>query len=281
MTDAEREALAARLRHPRYEVMPLKGVEDQVAEHVPLEMRLTVSAPASRGLEPTLAVTERLTRRGYRVVPHLAARLVRDGEHLAEVVRRLAELGVDEVFVIGGDPPVPAGRFADALSLLEGMARLGHPFREVGIAGYPGGHPIIDDDRTIQAMLDKSRLATYLVSNLCLDPAVIAGWVRRVRRCGVTRPIHVGLPGMTDWRTLARISARIGLGGSARFLRRHSRWLPGVVLPGAYRPDRLLWPLAASLADQEANVPGLHFFTFNEVAGTERWRRRTLAQLER
>jgi hypothetical protein len=28
-------------------------------------------------------------------------------------------------------------------------------------------------------------------------------------------------------------------------------------------------------------VPALHFFTFNEVAGTERWRRRTLAQLER
>jgi methylenetetrahydrofolate reductase (NADPH) len=130
-------------------------------------------------------------------------------------------------------------------------------------------------------MLDKGRLATYLVSNLCLDPAVIAGWVRRVRRCGVTLPIHIGLPGTTDWRTLARISARIGLGGSARFLRRHSRWLPGVVLPGAHRPDRLLWPLAASLADQEANVPALHFFTFNEVAGMERWRRRTLAQLER
>ncbi len=264
------------VRHPRYEVMPLAGIVEQVTAHVPVEVRLTVSASATRGQERTIALTERLTRLGFRVVPHLSARLIRDEAHLAEIVARLAGLGVDEVFVVAGDPPRPVGRFADALSVLEAMDRLGHPFREIGITGYPEGHPVIHDDLTIQAMWDKRRFATYVVSNLCLDARVIAAWVRRVRGRGVTLPIYVGLPGLVDWRKLVRLSRRIGLGESARFLRWHSRWLPRLLLPGAYRPDRMLAALSASLAEPELDVRGLHFFTFNEVARTERWRQELL-----
>jgi len=259
--------------------MPLAGIADQVAAHVPRDVRLTVTASPAKGLDATIATAGRLAGEGFRVVPHLAARLVVDETHLREVVARLAALGTDDVFVIGGDRPEPVGGFTDALSLLEAMSALPHPFREVGIAGYPESHPFIEDDVTVQAMWDKRRFATYIVSNICFDPGRILRWVDSVRRRGVTQPIHVGVPGLADWSRLLRISTRIGLGESARFLRWHSSWLLRMALPGAYRPDRLVSTLAAGLTSPDQGVAGLHVFTFNEVARTERWRREMLRRL--
>ena len=97
----------------------------------------------------------------------------------------------------GGDADTPGG-YADALSLLEDLAALGHPFTQVGITGYPESHPTITDDLTIQSMWDKRRYATHVVSNLTFDPTVLASWVRRMRARGITMPLLLGLPGPVD-----------------------------------------------------------------------------------
>src|SRR5439155_18575989 len=134
-----------------------------------------------------------LARRGFKVVPHLSARQVVDSSHLGEILARLGDAGIRDAFVVAGDRPEPLGEYPDALSLLSAMAARPHGIREIGIAGYPERHPFIDDDLTIQAMWDKRRFATYIVSNLCFDPRVITGWVGRVRRRGVELPIYIGL----------------------------------------------------------------------------------------
>jgi len=61
------------LAHPRYEVIPLAGAEEAVLEHVPTEVKVTVTTSPKKGLEPTLELAERVARHGYDVVPHLAA----------------------------------------------------------------------------------------------------------------------------------------------------------------------------------------------------------------
>jgi methylenetetrahydrofolate reductase (NADPH) len=276
---AEVEAVVQALRRPRYEVLPLGDVVDLVAEHVPRDVTVTVTASPGRGLASTLDVAERLAAHGHRVVPHLAARLVAGETQLQEILERLRGCGVGDVFVIAGDVREPAGPFGGALDLLAAMAELGHRLDQVGIAGYPERHPFIHDDITIQAMWDKRRFATYIVSQLCFHPRVVAAWVHRVRRRGVDLPIHVGVPGPVDAGRLLRISTRIGIGESARFARRHTGWLPQLLRVGGYRPGRLVDGLAASLADPASRVAGLHLYTFNEVARTERWRQETLGRL--
>src|SRR6266571_6705806 len=212
------------LRSPRYEVFPAASVEQAVLDWVPRELTVTVTTSPARGLEPTLDLTERLTGHGYRAVPHLSARLVRDEAHLADIVARLRGCGVDDVFVPAGDADPPAGRFASALSLLEQLAEMGNPFPRTGITGYPETHPRIDDDITIQAMWDKRRLAAYIVSNLCFDPATVRRWIRRVRARGVTLPIYVGLAGPVERARLLRMAAKAGASESARFLAGHVEW---------------------------------------------------------
>ena len=128
-------------------------------------------------------------------------------------------------------------------------------------------------------MWDKRRIATYIVSNLCFDPRIVKKWVARVRRRGVDLPIHVGLAGVSDPAKLLRVSTRIGLGDSARFLRGHSNWFMRMVQPGGYDPERFATGLLPDLAAPERNVAGLHFFTFNEIEATEHWRQEALARL--
>lgn len=273
---------AARLLgNPRFEVFPSSGIEDAVAQWVPPGLTVAVTASPTKGMDATLDLTERLTGRGYRVVPHLSARLVRDDAHLAGIVARLTACGVDDVFVPAGDADPPAGRFDSALSLLERLAEMGGPFARTGITGYPETHPRIHDDVTIQAMWDKRRLASYIVSNLCFDPAILRRWISRVRARGVTLPMYVGLAGPVERTKLLRMAAKAGATESARFLAGHANWFLRFSTPGGYSPDRLLTRLAPALTAPAAGVEGLHLFTFNQVEQTEHWRQSLLTRTTR
>jgi methylenetetrahydrofolate reductase (NADPH) len=266
------------LEHPRYEVFPAGDVVDAVTQWVPPTVTVTVTASPAKGLDATLDLSEKLAGLGYHVVPHLSARLVRDDAHLADIAARLIACGVDDVFIPAGDADPPAGRFDSALSLLERLAEMGNPFPRTGITGYPETHPRIGDDITIQAMWDKRRLAAYIVSNLCFDPATVRRWIRRVRARGVTLPMYVGLAAPVERARLLRMAARAGAGESARFLAGHAEWFVRFGAPGGYRPERLLARLGPTVAAPAAGVVGLHLFTFNQVQQTERWRKELLAR---
>jgi methylenetetrahydrofolate reductase (NADPH) len=275
----QRRALLALLAHPRYEVLPLDGIEERVVAHVPREVKVTVTASPAKGLDATLGVSERLAAHGYGVVPHLSARLVRDEEHLDAILDRLRAAGIHEAFVPAGDATEP-GRFHDAASLLAGMGEHRGAFTEIGITGYPESHHLISDETTIQAMFAKAPMATYIVSQICFDPEVIRGWVGAVRERGTHLPIWVGLPGIVPNAKLLRISMRIGLGESARFLRAHRAWLRRLVTR-TFIPDPLIRGLAPLYGDDTANIGGFHLYTFNELERTERWRRALIERLKR
>ena len=276
-TTREAAAIAELLRRPRFEILPLDGIEEQVRTHVQTEARVTVTASPRKGLDATLELSERLARAGYTAVPHLSARLVRDQAHLEEVVARLLDAGIRELFVPAGDATEP-GEFAGAAELLQAMGPLRERFDEIGITGYPETHHLISDEETIQAMFAKAPMATCIISQICFDAEVIAAWIAEVRRRGTALPIWIGLPGSVDYAKLVRVSMKIGLGESARFLRLHSNWISRL-MTRQFKPDPLLRGLAPTIADPAANAAGFHVYTFNEVARTERWRREALARL--
>jgi methylenetetrahydrofolate reductase (NADPH) len=273
------EGLRALLDSVRYEVLPAKATEDKVLAHVPRDVVVTITASPVKGLEPTLDLTARLAAHGYRVVPHVPARLLRDDAHLKEVVDRLREAGVDDVFVPAGDADPPAGAYDGALPVLRRLSELGSPFARVGITGYPESHPLIHDDLTIQAMWDKRAHATYIVSNLCFDPRVLGEWIARIRRRDVTLPVHVGVAGPVQRTKLLAMATKIGVGESTRFLTKHASWFLRFAAPGGYSPDRLLARSEEALTGPAAGVAGLHLFTFNQIAETEAWRCAVLERL--
>ena len=206
--------------------------------------------------------------------------MVRDRAELADICARLVPAGVSTVFVPAGDADPPAGTYHSALDLLVDLREeLGAPFRTVGVTGHPESHPTIHDDLTVQAMWDKRRFATQIVSNLTFDPAVLSTWVRRMRHRGVTLPLLVGVPGPIDRTKLLGMATKIGVGESTKFLTKHRRTLTRLAAPGGFTGERFIEKLAPGLMTEDANVAGLHVFTFNQVAETERWRQGWLARL--
>ncbi len=269
-------ALRTTLARPRYEVIPTRGADEWMGD-LPQEATVAITCSPAQGIEGTLRLAERLAEQGFRVVPHVSARLVADRAHLEEIVGRLDDLEVKEVFVIGGDARESVGPYASAFELLCAMAELGHGFEEIGVGGYPEGHPLIDDKVLRRALLDKQRFATYVVTQMCFDPGLILDWVAGIRRLGVSLPVLVGVPGVVNRKRLLQISRKIGVGESARFLRKHASLMRSLIADllksGGYSPDGLVRELAPHLGDREHGVEGFHFYTFNQVESTEKWRR--------
>jgi methylenetetrahydrofolate reductase (NADPH) len=268
---ARRSGPATLLVRPRFELVPLRGAEEE-AEQLPAGATVTVTCSPRRGIDATVDLVERLAGRGFRAVPHLAARTIRSEGHLRELVDRLRAAGVVDIFAIGGDPPQPFGPYASAGQLLAALDDLGRPFPDVGIAGYPERHPLIDRDELFRALREKQAAATYIVTQICFEPAAILGWLREIRSRDVKLPVYVGLPGAVTRRKLLEIALRIGVGDSIRYLTTHGSLVARLMRRGSYRPD----PVLVGLAPRADAFRGVHLNTFNQVRSTERWRRRAL-----
>jgi methylenetetrahydrofolate reductase (NADPH) len=277
-TATRNQVLNRLLTSARYEVLPTASTEEKVLTSVPRDVAVTVTASGAKGLEATLSLAEALAGHGYVTVPHLAARMISGRTELVEIRSRLAEAGITRVFVPGGDVD-PVGDYPDAFSLLEDLATLAQPFEQIGITGYPETHPKITDDLTVQAMWDKRRHATHVVSNLTFDAGAIKSWVGRMRGRGVTMPLLLGMPGPIDRAKLLAMATKIGVGESTRFLAKHKSTFARLAAPGGFTGERFLEECAATAAKPESLIEGLHIFTFNQIAQTEEWRQELLARV--
>ena len=265
MTDSEI------LSRPRFEILPTKGAEEQ-ADHLPRDAKVAVTCSPTKGIESTLRFSERLLQRGFRVVPHIAARLVADRAHLEEILRWFDEHSLREIHVIGGDSREPVGPYASASELLGAMSRLEHGIDEVGISGYPEGHPLINDEELDRALMDKQPFASYVVTQLCFDADTILDWISDIRHRGIRLPVYVGLPGAVARKKLLQVSLKVGVEDSARFLKKQTGPVGMLLKPGGYSPDELVERLAPYAGDKHYDIAGLHLYTFNQVEGTEQWR---------
>lgn len=278
MSTPAREALAQVLATPTFELIPLKGSLDEAA-FLPPGARVSVTASPMKRIEATIELCGRLQAAGFRTVPHISARMVRDRAHLIDLLASLQGLAVERAFVVGGDAKAP-GEYPDGLSLLREMKELDHRFAEIGIPCYPRGHPFISDEALLEALREKAPYASYMTSQLCFDPAAIGSWLAARRSEGVSLPVHIGVPGVTEPHRLLAITARIGVADTHRFLTKNIRFVARLVRSGGfYRPDALLQALASQLADERSGIAALHLYTFNAVRATESWRRGYLAGL--
>ena len=271
------EAITELVRHPRYELIPLVSVADQL-EYLPRAATVTVTASPGQGTAATLDLAGRLAASGFRVIPHLAARQIADRSELSEILAATGEMGIAEVFVVGGDAEA-AGEFFDGLALLSAMADIGHPFTSIGIPAYPEGHSSISNQALREALDDKAPYASSITTQMCFAATTIRDWLGDERGRGMQLPVYLGVPGAAPLSRLVRIAARIGVGDSARFLSSNVGLLGRLVRPGGYAPDGLLLALGDLLADPTTTVAGIHLFTFNQVETTEQWRIEFLDQL--
>jgi len=257
--------------------MPVPGIENHLAI-IPKRSYISITCSPARGVDHTLDLMEKLAGNGWHLIPHIAARMVRDKGHLREVMARLDAAKIHSVFVPGGDAPEPVGDYDCALDLLRDMAEIGHRFEDVGIASHPEGHALVDDAELLRLLLEKQKVSTYLVTQMCFDTGVLINWLKAIRQAGVALPAWIGLPGVADRVKLFKTSLRIGVGRSAKMLMKQKGLLRNMLKVKPYRPDELVHGLAPYLEDRTLDIPGFHLFSFNDVERTERWRQEMLEE---
>jgi len=261
------------LQSARFEVIPMKGVVEE-AVTLPAGSVVTVTASPRKGIEATLTLSEELAGRGFRVVPHLTARQVRDKSHLQELVDRLSAGGFEDVFIIGGDITEPVGTYDSSSALIADMVEMGNRPRRIGVAAYPEGHPLINREALMQALKAKQPFVNYMVTQICFDPQIIGKWLGDVRANGITLPVYIGIPGILKRSKLLEISLRVGVGDSTRFLKNHLGMVARLLQHDMYNPNGLVKKITGLTRDQV--VAGFHIYTFNQCLSIKHWREKAL-----
>jgi methylenetetrahydrofolate reductase (NADPH) len=258
----------------RFEVLPFAGIVEEAAR-LPRPVRVTITCSPMHGPDRAVEVAVRMRQLGHSLTVHVAARMVRDRDHLGQLLAGLADAGVDDLFLIAGDIDEPVGEYASAVELLPLVNDHARRPGMIGIAGYPEGHPSISDEELDRALRDKSRRADYVVTQMCFDPEALRTWIVHQRELGMALPVVVGMPGKVARRKLLTMAARIGVGPSLDFLRKQ-RGLRSL-LSRHSTADRLYDGIAPLLEDPELAVAGFQYFTFNELLQTWEWHRKKLA----
>ena len=217
----------------------------------------------------------RLRAAGFEPVPHIAVRHTPTADALDELIARLAaEAGVRRILVIAGDRDRPAGPFGSTIELIESGLLQRHGIAEIGVAGYPDGHPRLSADALDRALAAKveaagqTGLRLHIVTQFCFDAEPILRWLARLRDTGIEHPVRIGLAGPTTLTTLLRYARRCGVSASAQGLTRHAGLLKHLV--GTTAPDGIIRTLAEAAPGRIGEV-ALHFFSFGGAAATARW----------
>jgi methylenetetrahydrofolate reductase (NADPH) len=231
----------------------------------------------------TLPTLVAVREAGLEPVPHIAARRIRDPSELGTfLARAVGEAGVQKALILGGDEPDSAGPYADGASLIREGLLAGAGLREIGLPGYPEGHPRIARDVLERAFAEKLSLAaaqglgTYVVTQFSFAPARVIEYCAGLARSAPSVPVYVGLAGPTNPVALLRFAQRCGVSASLRALR--TQGMDAVRLVTHTDPADQLAALAHYCAvHDDCNVVGVHLFTFGGVTSAAEWMNRYIA----
>ncbi len=270
-----------------FEFFPPKSAEGwerlsaRIDELVPLEpsfVSVTYGAGGSTRDRTHDLVVRLLRETSLRPVPHLTC-LGHTRAEIDDILQRYAEAGVQAILALRGDPPadgsaVPAGDFAQAADLVRHVRafseRHGHPL-EIGVAGFPEGHPDTPDTLIamdhLKAKVDAG--ASWICTQLFFENRAFHDWRERCRLAGIDATIIAGI---------MPIASRAGV-------RRMSSLAAGTVFPASLLKaidraeaddDDAVSEIGVHWATEQCRdlldheVDGIHFYTLNKSDATLR-----------
>jgi methylenetetrahydrofolate reductase (NADPH) len=219
-----------------------------------------------------------LRRAGFNPVPHIAAREIPSRDALNDFVARLrSEADVRRVLLIAGDVAAVKGPFKSSRDLAATGLLQAHGISRVSIAGYPEGHPYLDEAATfasLECWRDWSRetaVRVDLVTQFCFEAAPILKFLGGLKERNIDLPVIVGLAGPETPATLTKFALRCGIGNSMRALRSQIGRLGRLLVDTG--PDDVMRGLEAAPRTATAVISGFHIFPFGGLRKSRNWLR--------
>ncbi|HEY2402867.1 MAG TPA: hypothetical protein VGI23_21120 [Steroidobacteraceae bacterium] len=253
-----------------------------LVNRLPRGITLYVAHTSKASLDDVVRVAVRIESLGFRASPHIVARRLESERALKDALRDLRDGGVEQLLLVAGDRPIPVGKFASTIDVLETGAIVGADFKRVGVCGHPEGHKAIGPTALWNALHDKQALAKrlglnlHIVSQFGFDPRAVCAWDRCLAQHGVFLPVHVGIAGPTPLPKLTKFAMQCGIATSLHALVRNLSAASNLVQL-ATSPDEMVIGLVRGRAmhrDTRLLLP--HFYSLGGAVATARWIRAVL-----
>lgn len=252
----------------------------EAAPAIPEGTKINVTFLGNEDLEMRVSAAKAVKELGFIPVPHISARRLSSESQFREFLAALQEVGATEhVFAVGGDPSTPEGPYPDSLSLIRSGVFSDYGVREVSVAGYPEGTPVISERDLWYHLVEKTKalaeqgVGQVVLTQFAFDADRVATWVGEVRSHGVEAPIRIGTPGPAGIKRLLTYARRFGVGSSAGIVKKYGFSLTNLM--GTAGPDKFLNSLSELLGENPATGEvGTHFYTFGGMKATAEWAER-------
>ena len=249
----------------------------RIAELLPAGTPVYVNHLPKHGVAHTLKALIALREANLEPVPHVAVRRLTSREEARSFLEKAVRMAdVAKFLLIGGDVPVPLGPYTQASDLLREDFIGGCGLAQVGLGGYPEGHPRIATAALNAALEEKLELAKqkglspYVVTQFSFAPGRIVEFCADLARRAPSVPVYVGLAGPTSPVSLLRYAQRCGVSASLRALQ--AEGMRAVRLITHVDPtDQLLMLARHARSGSASNVVGVHLFSVGGVARTAAW----------
>lgn len=244
---------------------------------LPFGTSVYVPSPGRRSLESNLKFISTLHQAGMEAVPHIAARKVNSRKELrAFLASVVQDFGVHRVLVVGGDATEAAGPYADSIALLRDDVLAEAGINEIGVAGYPEGHPRIppkilrEDFEQKLELAARLRIGIEVITQFSFTPNRITEYCAMLSHQAPDVPVYVGLAGPTSMAKLIGYANYCGVSTSVRAL--SDMGIKTIKLIKHTDPDEQLVALAQFCALRKAcNVIGIHVFSFGGLERSAQW----------
>jgi methylenetetrahydrofolate reductase (NADPH) len=249
----------------------------EIAALLPKDTCVYIPSLPGLPLARTLEAVKAIRGAGLDPVPHVSARRILDRNEFQGFLKQaVTQYAVHRVLLLGGDEPKPKGPFADSLQILESGLLKDSGIKEIGVAGYPEGHPRIPAADLSSSFQRKLRLTAeqglgmYVVTQFSFAPKRVVDYCAQLARTAPEVSIYVGVAGPTDPVALARYAQRCGVSASLRALKNLGSGIAQLVTHSDPR-DQLVALARYSLQREPSNVAGVHIYSFGGAVRTATW----------
>lgn len=256
---------------------------EAASKSIPAGTAVNLTYLGNETTEMRIEAAQAIVDAGLSAVPHISARRLTSADELRDYLERLSAVGaVDRLFIVGGDPSTPAGPFPDALSVIQSGLLEEFGVREVGITGYPEGHPDISEATLWDALecklaaLDRAGIRASVTTQVAFDSTAVAKWIAQVRGRGIETPIRVGAPGPAGIKRLLGFARRLGTTANAALLKKYGASVTNLL--GKSTPATFIERAAEDFAQDNLGDVRIHFYTFGGLVATADWARDYLAE---
>lgn len=223
-----------------------------------------------------VATAGRLFNSGYKVMPHIPARLLRSRGELSDWLERYrATAHITDALVLAGNQSSPRGPFSSSMDLLATGALQAAGISHVSVAGHPEGNRQIDPEgglgNAISALRWKeeytrnNNLTLSIISQFVFDAKPLLAWERQIRSAGIEAPVRAGLAGPARLDTLLKYAATCGVGASLSTLKAQAHNFSRLVTP--HTPVEVIEALASAKRHYpDCNIDGVHLFPLGGIA---------------